>query len=75
MHFHVWYPQFCHCRHCCYPQHMYALFLPELQEVDGVGVLELTADVVCEEGGVGVLKPASLIASAITVAHFAASNV
>jgi hypothetical protein len=53
----------------------YALFFPD-REVDGTGVLEPepTGDVAHEEGGVGVLAPASSIASAIAAARFAASS-
>ena len=44
--------------------------------MDGTGVLEPepTGDVAREEGGVGVLAPASSIASAIAAARFAASS-
>ena len=50
------------------------IFFPELWEVDGVGVLEPMGEVAHEEGGVGVMMPASWIVSAIAAAHFAASN-
>jgi len=43
----------------------YALFLPELREVDGAGVLEPSGDVAREVGGVGVPTPATSIVSAI----------